>query len=763
MLRRKCSCGGGEHECDECKSRLRRKSAGWNPGPDIAPPLVHDALRSHGEPLDAPTRHLMETRFGHDFGRVRVHTDAVADASARAVNALAYTVGGDVVFASGVPSLGSEAGRRLLAHELAHVVQGGSARDLTGEPLTVGSVDDPAERAADTAAQRVVAGDGPITPSCVASTPMLRRQVRNSVVTDFQKGARACVLHLHGEERTALAVGKEIRGRRCVNFMHLDTTKRHIDFEFTVSGVEFAGQADPNRIFTAKGRKTKAILETHPKKKSAAADAIDDTKVKTAAEQVLQEFADQTLVPKIDECRKDAEQADASLPVMALHNNENLTPDKDVASTERSPNPSKGDPSNPSDFMLVTQKADFDALKGKHNVILQENPVDPDDGSLSVLLAGSRYVNVEKEGRQHDKPVGTGALKKQDDFYVKNYAMADAVLTQFGVPTWPCSASPNFERRTRSMFNRRLGHSGRKPTALSTDKPVFDREKLPENAPAGCILFADQPALDRRADEWRTKIEGMPLLNIIHWVLGGGDFTPPEAAKEYSGQQRCLIDAMGAGLKGQGLALPKGDITKSEQRSAKDQKGIWSRKFAFTGAEFDRISDAARAKCPALGTDVRWNPKNKDHEKCWKQLTDDEKQQEILSASSAPGVSRHHAGVDFDFGQTEKDLDPKAWTGTGAFADAYRWLARNASTYGFIQPFDTKGGQGVGYMSERWHWSYYPVAQAALEFIMDHDDEVEAALLKLWSDGKGGIKPEFSFIAKNWRNYVFNVEQLGVF
>jgi hypothetical protein len=69
----------------------------------------------------------------------------------------------------------------------------------------------------------------------------------------------------------------------------------------------------------------------------------------------------------------------------------------------------------------------------------------------------------------------------------------------------------------------------------------------------------------------------------------------------------------------------------------------------------------------------------------------------------------------------------------------------------------------VGYMSERWHWSYYPVAQAALEFIMDHDDEVEAALLKLWSDGRGGIKPEFSFIAKNWRNYVFNVEQLGVF
>jgi hypothetical protein len=55
------------------------------------------------------------------------------------------------------------------------------------------------------------------------------------------------------------------------------------------------------------------------------------------------------------------------------------------------------------------------------------------------------------------------------------------------------------------------------------------------------------------------------------------------------------------------------------------------------------------------------------------------------------------------------------------------------------------------------------VAQAALEFIMDHDDQVEAALRQLWSDGKGGIKPEFSFIAKDWRKYLFNVEQLGVF
>jgi hypothetical protein len=66
-------------------------------------------------------------------------------------------------------------------------------------------------------------------------------------------------------------------------------------------------------------------------------------------------------------------------------------------------------------------------------------------------------------------------------------------------------------------------------------------------------------------------------------------------------------------------------------------------------------------------------------------------------------------------------------------------------------------------MAERWHWSYFPVAQAVLEFILDHEDQVDAALKELWSDGKGGIKPEFSFMATNWRDYVFNVEDEGAF
>src|SRR5512134_563730 len=88
-----------------------------------APPIVHEALRSPGQPLDAATRAFMEPRFGHDFSGVRVHTDARAAESARAVQALAYTVGRDIVFGDQRYSPQTSPGRRLLAHELTHTLQ----------------------------------------------------------------------------------------------------------------------------------------------------------------------------------------------------------------------------------------------------------------------------------------------------------------------------------------------------------------------------------------------------------------------------------------------------------------------------------------------------------------------------------------------------------------------------------------------------------------------------------------------------------------
>jgi hypothetical protein len=191
FLQRKCACGGTPGpggECEACRSKKLQRRPGNLLAPSTihgrqsciseVPPIVHDVLRSPGQPLDPATRAFFEPRFIHDFsrvpsgnstssgvtsslrlgsagdrfeqeanrvaqavlvapvsksptalqkpydfGQVRVHTDARAADSARAVRARAYTVGRHIVFGEGEYLPKSIAGNKLLAHELTHVVQ----------------------------------------------------------------------------------------------------------------------------------------------------------------------------------------------------------------------------------------------------------------------------------------------------------------------------------------------------------------------------------------------------------------------------------------------------------------------------------------------------------------------------------------------------------------------------------------------------------------------------------------------------------------
>ncbi len=101
-----------------------------------APSIVQNVLSSPGEPLDRETRAFMEPRFGHDFSRVRVHTDEPAANSAQTVNALAYTVGRDIVFGRQQYAPHTPGGNKLLAHELVHVVQRNAHQGITtAEPI----------------------------------------------------------------------------------------------------------------------------------------------------------------------------------------------------------------------------------------------------------------------------------------------------------------------------------------------------------------------------------------------------------------------------------------------------------------------------------------------------------------------------------------------------------------------------------------------------------------------------------------------------
>jgi hypothetical protein len=163
LLQRKCACGQhtGGGECEECRKKdkdkkasgLQRKVAVGPPGDAfereadrIAAAVVSGSRVSSrervspaprgaaaasegpvpegsGRPLDPGVRAFMEPRFGHDFSHVRVHTGPAAGESARSYDALAFTLGRDIVFGAGQYAPETPAGRGLLAHELTHVVQ----------------------------------------------------------------------------------------------------------------------------------------------------------------------------------------------------------------------------------------------------------------------------------------------------------------------------------------------------------------------------------------------------------------------------------------------------------------------------------------------------------------------------------------------------------------------------------------------------------------------------------------------------------------
>jgi len=112
---------------EEERAPVQRKAASKS---DTPPSFagVDAALSTPGRPLDPATRRSMEARFGHDFSRVRLHDDAVAAAASKSVDAAAFTIGDDVVFGAGRYDPSSPAGRHLLAHELAHVVQQSAPR-----------------------------------------------------------------------------------------------------------------------------------------------------------------------------------------------------------------------------------------------------------------------------------------------------------------------------------------------------------------------------------------------------------------------------------------------------------------------------------------------------------------------------------------------------------------------------------------------------------------------------------------------------------
>ena len=100
-----------------------KRIGGSDLGPTAAPLIVREVLRSTGQPLEQETRASMESRFGHDFGRIRIHTDPPAARASAALGAEAFTIAHHIAFAPARFLPGTEHGKRLLAHELTHAIQ----------------------------------------------------------------------------------------------------------------------------------------------------------------------------------------------------------------------------------------------------------------------------------------------------------------------------------------------------------------------------------------------------------------------------------------------------------------------------------------------------------------------------------------------------------------------------------------------------------------------------------------------------------------
>lgn len=181
-LQRKCACGGsGGTECPECRQDREQKLQRVAAQPaeaGTAPPIVHEVLRAPGQPLGRSTRDALEPAFGRSFGQVRLHTDSKAAESARAVHALAYTVGPHVVFGEGQYCPQTEQGRHLIAHELTHTIQQESSADGASNRanLKIGQANDFYEQEAERQATQALRGQRTPQPFAQSRTGVARLQ-----------------------------------------------------------------------------------------------------------------------------------------------------------------------------------------------------------------------------------------------------------------------------------------------------------------------------------------------------------------------------------------------------------------------------------------------------------------------------------------------------------------------------------------------------------------------------------------------------------
>lgn len=252
LLQRACTRGE-----DALRPTSLSRAGTESEGRAAIPPLVQDVLRAPGQPLSTTTRAAMEPRFGRDFSQVRVHAGARAAESARALDALAYTLGQDVVFGAGQYAPEARGGIALLAHELAHTIQQRGGQWSAGDRPGMMAVSEPMEQQAEAMATAALHGGPNILatqlPLGIARQPAARTSAPAPAVDPFANEDPAL-------RRRRLAV---VQAARNASERIRDALTRGLVWQFetiTIDGVKHQAAAETFAVREARFKQLMADL-----------------------------------------------------------------------------------------------------------------------------------------------------------------------------------------------------------------------------------------------------------------------------------------------------------------------------------------------------------------------------------------------------------------------------------------------------------------------------------------------------------------------
>jgi len=627
--------------------------------PEVTPAINSgiQSLQGGGQPLFGSERAFFEPRFGADFSDVRVHSDARAANVASLVNARAFTLGRNVVFGAREYFPDVLAGRKLLAHELAHVVQQGGKQNTIQTKYKLNELKK-------------------------KKTP----KVDSNPDTFFYKGSLAntkdkkalIIAGIHGREVSSCKLGKHVQSK-----LHSKDIKPDLH--------------------------TVIVPCLVPNRKMGRGAGTGSQKVKD----LNREFGGTTpsknpLANKITQIVKEFN-PDQTVSIHAIS-------DSRLAGIYLDPKYSGKFPATGTSSQkkkVFTGKAN-----NEESMRLTEDMITATRRSQGAVtttkgnIAGYKQVVVNKKIRSVFFPRNKYPSKGTSPFnllYPQQGQIKTKPRASLGV--WMAGLG-------KTVITMELpGYKTPKSKWLHFVPALKRFMQLPGTRTYAPKVYTEKEKLNYLIGTLDLKKAGLDFGKKGQKIdLGKGTHKLGRALNLRESSFRCL-EAMMKDAKAAGHDI----IPFSGTRLFNKQKVIWENKFKFKSLSDDWgrldpkvLKTKYPAECAGLkNTEIEWHSNIKKdkvrtalHKKCWNKLTPEEKAREILKTSSGPGFSRHHWGTEVDINSDK----PEKWKTDKKYIALYKWLNKNAHKYGYYEAFNAGRPSGKGYTPEKWHWSFAPIS-----------------------------------------------------